>query len=124
MLINLSNHPSNLWSEKQTHLAIDQFGQVKDIAFPAIDPNWNEQKIYDLATQFFNVIMTEKNQNDNDFAVHIMGEFNFAFIITSLLLKQGITCVASTTQRKVTYDKLGNKISDFDFIQFRKYLIP
>jgi hypothetical protein len=124
MLINLSNHPSNLWSEKQTHLAIDQFGEVKDIAFPVIDPHWDEQKIYDLATQFFNEIMIEKTESHNAFAVHIMGEFNFVFAITSLLLKNKIQCVASTTQRKVTYDKHGNKISDFDFIQFRKYIAP
>lgn len=123
MLINLSNHPSNLWSEKQTHLAIDLFGQVKDLTFPVIDPNWNEQKIYDLAIHYFNEIMAEKNISNNDFAVHIMGEFNFVFALTSLLLKNKIQCVASTTQRKVTYDKLGNKISDFDFIQFRKYQI-
>jgi len=123
MLINLSNHPSNLWSEKQMKIAIQEFSSVKDISFPFIEPDWDEKQIQDLAEQFFKLIFAESNSCVDNFAVHIMGEFNFVFALTNLLLKNGINCVASTTKREVTYDSKGNKVSDFNFIQFRKYIM-
>ena len=53
--------------------------------------------------------------------VHIMGEFTFCFALIQKLQKQNIKCVASTTERNVRFLSTGERVVDFNFIQFRAY---
>ena len=53
--------------------------------------------------------------------VHIMGEMTFTFMVVTRLKELGIRCVASTTERKVTYDSDGVKQTEFQFVMFREY---
>ena len=121
MLINLSNHPSKNWCDKQLSEAGKLFGVVMDIPFPKINPVWDEDKIKKLADEYFDVCVKKfaSFSNENN-AVHLMGEFTFAFALVKKLLEHNIICVASTTERIAT-ETNGKKISEFKFVRFRDY---
>ncbi len=121
MLLNLSNHSVVNWSDKQLKIAEEKFGKTVDIPFPQIDPKADETEIIELAKNYFSICNEKiKNSGDKVNAVHLMGEFTFVFALANMLIKEGITCVASTTVRNTTENK-GKKISEFQFVKFRKY---
>lgn len=121
MLINLSNHPSINWEQSQTEAAVRDFGDIIDIAFPHIDPQWDVDKIIELAKDYFNKILLElANHAGLNNAVHLMGETVFCFILANMLKRAGITCLASTTIRNANENN-GVKTSVFEFVRFRKY---
>ena len=53
--------------------------------------------------------------------VHVMGEMTFTYMVVSQLKAMGIECIASTTIRDAEYSSDGKRISDFQFVRFRKY---
>lgn len=124
MLLNLSNHPSELWSAEQLNTAKEKYGNVKDIRFPAVDPYADEEDIQDLANEYVEMckdILSKHKIESN--AVHVMGEFSFCFAVVSGLQKSGITCIASTSTRISEELSLNEKISKFQFVKFREYKI-
>ena len=121
MLLNYSNHPSSMWSEAQLRLAGEMFGVIVDEKFPSINPLWDETEIIRLAE---NEVRRIKQKYGDNLTVHIMGESNFCFTMVSLLLRQGIPCVASTTERIARTDENGVKKSIFRFKKFRFYRLP
>lgn len=116
MLINLSNHPSLSWPEKQVKQANELYGQLHDMAFPQIDPEANEKDIKDLAQTYLQKILALKPK-----AVHLMGELTFTFELVQLLKNHNITCIASTTHRSTVDLPDGTKNVKFEFVRFRKY---
>lgn len=116
MLLNLSNHPSNLWSDEQMSQAITEYNKVEDLAFPQVKPELDENQLDELVQMYF-----EKVQRIRPKAVHVMGEMTFTYRLVSKLQKENIICIASTTERKVFKESEGNKISKFQFVRFRKY---
>ncbi|MDD3722734.1 MAG: hypothetical protein PHW92_09660 [Lutibacter sp.] len=121
MLLNLSNHPSHNWDKKQTEAAKLAFGEIVDIEFPQIDPEWDQHQIWQIAQEFCNNILlaiVDKAHNKN--AVHLMGETVFCFCLANMLKDAGVQCVASTTRRNAV-EKNGVKTSVFEFVQFRNY---
>jgi hypothetical protein len=115
MLLNLSNHPSTNWGEKQKQQALEKYGSISDMAFPNVAPELNEAELTDLVQKYVEQIIKLKPN-----AVHIMGEMNFVFKCVTLLKSYGLDCLASTTERKVV--EHGNeKITMFEFVQFRFY---
>lgn len=124
MLINLSNHPSEKWDEKQSALALERYGSVLDIPFPSVNPEATEEEIAMLAKEYFKRVATIFDECANEpktNAVHIQGEFIFVYALVTMLLQSGIKCVASTTQRRVEQEKAGKKVSVFEFVKFREY---
>ena len=124
MLINLSNHPSNLWGIKQSNLTAEIYGSVLDIPFPSIDPAATENDIVKLVKEYFKkatIILDECVNEPKQNAVHIQGEFIFVYALVTMLLQVGIKCVASTTMRTVKHEKHGKKVSIFEFVKFREY---
>ena len=124
MLLNLSNHPYSQWSEKQKETALNDYGVVKDMEFPLIDPEYTTEQVKSLAKEYFNKIISEvenqKNKSKKIFAVHLQGEFTFVFHLLLLLKEKNIACVASTSVRNVK--QIGEKkIINFNFVQFRSY---
>jgi len=130
MLINLSNHPYNNWSENQKQIAIETYGWVIDLEFPNIDPNIEFEEIEKIAKVFIekcvskfheaNIPVAQEAHND---AVHIMGEHTFVYVFVKLMLEKNIVCVASTTKRNLIEEKEGRKTVQFEFVKFRKYMI-
>lgn len=116
MFINLTNHPSSGWSQEQLNAAL-QYGEIVDISFPIIEPFFTKAEVDELS----NVTVETIKGLDECPVVHVMGEMTFTYAVVERLKTQGITCVASTTERLVKMMPDGKKISEFKFVQFREY---
>lgn len=121
MLINLSNHPSNQWNEKQLKAAQRKFKDVIDIPFPHISPKANSKQVKVKVRKYFEkVLRILKSSKDKSNAVHLMGELTFVYQLTQMLKKKNIKVVASTTDR-IVEENNGKKIVTFNFVKFREY---
>jgi hypothetical protein len=116
MFMNLSNHPSEGWSEEQL-AAANKYGEIVDIHFPNIEPSFTSSMVNSLADDTIEIIRTL----GEDVVVHIMGEMTFTYAVVSRLKAMNIKCVASTTERNSIITPDGKKISEFKFVQFREY---
>ena len=122
MLINLSNHPSTRWNEKQMNATIEEYGSVKDIQFPNIPPAATTEEVQKMAKDYVQQIRTLAKQAENQpFVAHVMGEMTFMYRVVKLLRRSNIKCVASTTERDTIENADGSKTFKFNFIQFREY---
>ncbi len=123
MLLNLSNHPVENWSEKQITEAEKLYGKIIDLPFPQIDPTADENEIEKLSMKYLQLCAQMlRGSKDETNAVHLMGELTFTFSLANKLLTEGITVVASTTERN-SVEINGKKITEFQFVKFRKYKI-
>lgn len=117
MFINLSNHPSVLWSEEQRNAGL-KYGEIVEMPFPELKPKGDENYIQNKVTEYHKKILDL--DKDHLVTVHIMGEMNFVYSLVKLLIMDNITCVASTTER-IVIENGNQKTSDFKFVKFRKY---
>lgn len=118
LFINFSNHPSKYWDDKQRK-ASQNYGELFDMPFPQIAPNASYEELQILAQDCVNKIASLGDSQS--ITVHIMGEMTFTFMVVTRLKEMGITCLASTTERKVTMNADGTKQSEFSFVKFREY---
>lgn len=119
ILINLTNHPSHLWDEKQME-ASKAYGKILDMPFPAIDPNADEGYIALLADEYRDKILALSKEYIT--TVHLMGELTFTFALLKRLQKKGIACIASTSMRIVKNEHEGIKDGVvFKFERYRNY---
>lgn len=116
MLVNLSNHPSSKWNERQLITAIQKYQKVIDVPFPNIPPTYTKQEVQQLSKKYVRQIL-EKSPS----VVHIMGEMTFTYTMVNLLKAANIQCIASTTERIVKEESNGQRITTFKFTQFREY---
>ena len=116
MLLNLSNHPSERWSEKQKNVAVEQYGTIIDLPFPNIPPEATSNEVLQLAESYEAEIRKAAPT-----AVHLMGEMTFTHALVQKLKAAGIPCVASTSQRLSEELPDGTKQVRFQFVQFRAY---
>lgn len=119
MLINLSNHPLSTWGEEQKCIGLSQYGDITDYPFPAIDPNSDTESISQLAGSIVADFANKYKKNETVF--HIMGEMTLTFQLVTLLKAAGFRCVASTSERIVSYAPDGTKNVVFNFVRFREY---
>lgn len=115
--VNFSNHPTTRWGKKQLEAAL-QYGEVVDFPFPVVSPEMNENDMHRLADKYAEQLLKVYGAKTT---VHIMGEMTFTFMVVTRLKELGIRCVASTTERKVTYNSDGVKQTEFQFVMFREY---
>jgi len=118
MLINFSNHPSEYWGKKQLEAA-REYGEIKEIPFPAVDPNASYDDIQAMAECY--VLKIQAIAQNQHVTVHIMGEMTFTYLVVNQLKELGIECIASTSVRDAEVTSDGRKISDFQFVKFRRY---
>jgi len=126
--INISNHPSNRWNEKQKEAAESMNFKKKrfilDIPFPNVNPTSDNIDIGILAQEVFEII-TERTCLSFEETIQnciflVQGEFSLTFRIVTHILKKGGTCVTAASERKVIEE--GNKkTSIFEFVKFREY---
>lgn len=123
MLINLSNHPQNKWSDEQNKLAKKKYGIVKDVPFPNIDPGNSLDEVKNLVTVYVDLVLDKLGNelNDKKNAVHLMGESTFTFQFAIEMSKRNIPCFASTTERTILENDDGSKTVFFKFVNFRPY---
>jgi hypothetical protein len=119
MLINLSNHPSNLWSDRQLEAAT-VYGDIEDIPFPDVHPEEDEDYIRSLCSEYVQNILCMRGKES--ITVHVMGEMTLTYSLVTALLSQGIPCIASTSLREVIYSQADKKEVHFVFSRFRKYV--
>ena len=115
--VNFSNHPTSKWGKKQLEAAL-QYGELEDFPFPVVPPAMNENDVRRLADKYAEQLLKLYGAKTT---VHIMGEMTFTFMVVTRLKELGIRCVASTTERKTTYNEDGTKVSEFSFVKFREY---
>lgn len=121
MLINLTNHNSDKWDEIQKSTAINLFGEIYDINFPAISPESDLLEVREKAEEMLKLILVMKEKNGNSLTVHISGEFTFTYIMLCLLKEAKIPAVCSTTVREVIEETGGIKKMIFKFVKFREF---
>lgn len=118
IFFNLSNHPSDKWTEEQRKAA-EQYGEIIDLPFPAINSAADGEEITLLAEVTFNKILSLAEGKSA--TVHLMGEMTFTYALVTRLKDAGIRCVASTTDRMVSDNADGTRITQFHFVRFREY---
>jgi len=118
LFINFSNHPSSFWDDAQ-RVAAEKYGKICDLPFPAVDEQSSKEEVSQLADRYVAKIMSMGKPEE--ITVHIMGEMTFTFAVVTRLKELGIRCVASTTERKTSYNADGTKLSEFSFVRFREY---
>lgn len=124
MLINLSNHPLDTWSDQQKQEAEKQFGRIVDLQFPPIAPESDLDQIAQIATEYVDICFKQfEQENPSSFqnAVHVMGEMTFVYQFVKMMSELGVVCVASTTRRIVVAADQNEKTSKFEFVRFRPY---
>jgi hypothetical protein len=116
MLINVSNHPFETWTNEQKEAAETAYTYVLDVPFPPIPPSASKYEVMDLAVECWGHICKISGID----AVHIMGELVFCYILVGICHDHGVQCIASTTARDVEVVD-GRKVSTFRFVKFREY---
>lgn len=118
MFINFSNHSLSTWTEKQIKAA-KEYGELEEIVFPNINPQFTTEQVQMLATDYVAKILT--NYSIENLTIHVMGELTFCFSVVQQLKEKGVRCVASTTERIVEETADNKKVTQFSFVQFREY---
>ncbi len=118
--INLSNHPSKFWGDKQREASL-KYGEILDYPFPVVDPYATSEEVNGLANQISDDIIRKSPE-----AVMCQGEFTLTFAIVHCLQKQGIKVLSACTERHVSEETDENgrtsRKSIFEFVQYREYL--
>lgn len=132
LLLNISNHTSDKWSDKQK----EGWDKIKDIPFPQIDPYKSIIHIHTLAEDYLKEILDTiqfeiDSIEDKDIFtecpietyIMLQGEYTFCYLLRDMI-KDNYIFVIPTTERKtvekVKEDGIVEKTSVFEFVQWRK----
>lgn len=117
--INVSNHPSKGWGERQMQAA-EVFGQVVDVAFPNVPPTASLGDVESLADK-----CAEQIKALCPVAAMVSGEATLAAAVVRRLQTARIVCYVATTERVVTETKLPDgsvdKAARFEFVAWRAW---
>ena len=116
MFLNLSNHPSSLWSSDQLKAAMSLAETIEDMGFPNVPPDADETALDAMAEETAAAVLSKKPT-----IVHLMGELTLCHRIVNILKTAGMTVLASTTERDVVMEGKDLKKVRFRFIRFRSY---
>ena len=58
MFLNFTNHPSSNWTKKQLQEA-QKYGEIVDLPFPQVEPEYTKDIVYDLAEKFAKQIIKQ-----------------------------------------------------------------
>ena len=119
MLLNVSNHPSSLWSSEQL-AAAKEYGDIRDYPFPNVPPYWDEQHVEKLAEWMLSDILML-----NPEAVLCQGEMTLTYLLVKRLTAAGIRVLCACTERSTQENPLSDgtmqKTTRFSFVRFREY---
>ena len=119
MFLNLSNHASKNWSEDQRAAAME-YGEIRDFAFPAVDPCASEAEISSIAEK----VVDEVAHLSPD-CIMCSGEFTLTYALVNRLKSKVYKVVSACSERVVKEwtDADGNtkKEATFRFVRFREY---
>lgn len=119
ILINFTNHPSQMWGKEQKEAA-SHYGKVIDIPFPQVDGNASESYIEELASKYVAQILEV-----NPVAVVCQGEFCLTYQVVKLLKERDMKVLAACSKRETKETVNDNGVSEknaiFHFVRFREY---
>lgn len=115
--INISNHPSDQWSQEQLEAAREYAEEIVDFPFPHVPATANEDEVAEIAEQLLYEVGALKK---NIAAIHVMGEHTLTYLLVGLYRLTEATVLAATTDR-VARIVDGKKVSEFNFVRFREY---
>jgi CRISPR-associated protein Csx16 len=113
--VNLTNHPSANWDERQAKAALALADPIVDVAFPAVPPDADEDAVASLAKECMAKVPSETSH------ALVQGEFILASELVRRLQKRRIVCLAATSERMVQEAADGSRASMFRFVRFREY---
>lgn len=124
-LINLSNHPSDKWSDKQK----EGWDKVIDVPFPQIPASASEEEVINnFVTPISNQLAKIANEiGGNEFNIMLMGEQFFCDVMKQVLKENFNNDIwhfyYTTTERKVVEkqkeDGTVEKTAIFEFVRWR-----
>lgn len=128
MLINLSNHPIEKWSQVQINAAIALFGELKDYqdadnkTFPNIPPEWNSTQVAIKAQEVFMDIINQNLQiaKEDNLSILIAGELSFIIYFNTICQSNSVPLYVATSERNTIENADGTKTVHFIFNQFRR----
>jgi len=135
MFINISNHPSEQWTDEQK-AACDKYVpggaaespvEIIDIPFPAIGIGTEDSAMESsfLMDKIFRMIPYEDGKRAAHVSAMVMGEMVAVFYLVGSLQSVGINCFASITRRESVEEKQADgsmiKRAVFRFIGYRQY---
>lgn len=119
VFVNHTNHPAERWSEVQ-RVAAEKYGDIVDMPFPRIPPDWGEGEIAELAA-----MLAADIGELAPAAVLCQGEYSYTYRLVRELARQGIVCLSACSDRVVEEvteaDGSVRRVSYFDFVRFRRY---
>ena len=126
MLINFTNHPSDRWTDDQKNCAIELYGEVKDLPFPAVPTSAGATEVIGMADEIIDKILAMKEENpvSEAFAVMAQGEFTLTYAVVSRLRSLGITVLSAVMERISTEEVVNGEVRKtaiFRFAGFREY---
>jgi hypothetical protein len=119
MLLNISNHPYQSWSNKQKGAALKAYGEIIDSPFPQIPPDASSSEILELAQSKQKEIIAQFPSDTT--VIHLMGEMTFSYSLIRLLQQEDYMVISSTTKRLIIEETDGFKTTQFKFQAFREY---
>ena len=119
MFLNLSNHPSESWDEKQKNEA-RKYGDIVNMKFPEVLPYVSEEEIQKMADAVVSEVLRKKPE-----VVMCQGEFTLTYQIVKMLKSHNINVVSACSERMSREEKMTDgsveKTSIFHFVRFRSY---
>jgi len=121
VFVNLSNHPSDKWSEEQTRAVlavpcpIAPINKIVDVSFPAVDPADDTPVLAKVAEKIIHDLPP------GTVAALVQGEYILSTLIVQGLQALSIDCYTATTHRNVIDLPDGKKLTEFKFERLRKY---
>ncbi len=119
-IINLSNHPSEKWTEAQRDALLAYAAEqgisdapIRDFPFPSVDPEADSSQVWAMAQDLWNEIDAM-----DGVLVHCMGETSVLVAFCRQAGKTPVVC--STTAREVVDLPDGRKESRFSFRRIRR----
>lgn len=119
MFVNLSNHPSVNWSDKQL-AAAHEYGEIVDMEFPPISVNSSMDDVMRMAKEYLHKLQEMKPD-----VIFCAGEFCMTFVLVDVLKKNGFHVINTYSGRETVEvknpDGTTTKTSHFSFKFFRDY---
>lgn len=121
MFINLTNHPSEHWNDKQ-RAAAQAYGEIVDLPFPPLEnrASLTHEQALEIARSYLRRLEELKPR-----AVLCAGDFYMTFMLVDALKKHGFLVLITLSNRETTEvfhdDGTSTKTSIFNFVGFQEY---
>lgn len=119
LFLNVTNHKSSTWQQKQINAA-NVYGEIVDYPYPQLHPSYTTDDIARISREELTKILAMKPT-----ACLVAGEWTLTFQLVDGLLRAGVKVLASCSERKTVEQKNPDgsltKTAHFDFVQFREY---